>query len=285
MVLATDNLDGFRIEIFFSLPVWFRVLAILFLCAQSLSYALLMKITQDFEREKITHKENLLNLATQVAHDIRSPLAALKILNKSLVSLPHHHRAILGGAITRTQGIATHSLTHNPPHTDLRSSSQAVSSQDLGSFKIATVVTSLVKEKLLQFRDRSGLKLFLNISAGAEMLNAKGNELEFSRVLSNLINNSAESISNDGEISISLYALGNKKIIVEIKDTGQGIPAHILPRLGQKGASFGKNSSSIAGTGLGLFHARTTLESWDGLLEIDSTEGLGTLVKLTLNGE
>ena len=57
---------------------------------------------------------------------------------------------------------------------------------------------------------------------------------------------------------------------------GKGIPPEILPKLGQRGQSFNKER----GSGLGLYHARTSIERWGGNLELKSTVGVGTTVKL-----
>ena len=70
----------------------------------------------------------------------------------------------------------------------------------------------------------------------------------------------------------------NGKIFLVIKDNGKGIPPEILIKLGQRGETHGK----AGGSGLGLFHARTTAESWGGSLVITSELGKGTTVKIKL---
>lgn len=87
------------------------------------------------------------------------------------------------------------------------------------------------------------------------------------------------------------YALAKvRKIDVEnsqmveiyIKDSGKGIPRHLIDKLGQAGLSFGKDNSSQSGNGLGIYHAKKTVELFGGSLKIDSTEGIGTTVYLLL---
>lgn len=73
------------------------------------------------------------------------------------------------------------------------------------------------------------------------------NAVEFKRVIINLINIAAEAIENVGEVIISVTHAG-KSVTIEIKDNGKGIPKAVLPKLGERGFSFGKQ----AGTGLGL---------------------------------
>jgi signal transduction histidine kinase len=63
---------------------------------------------------------------------------------------------------------------------------------------------------------------------------------------------------------------------VSIQDQGRGIPSEILPRLGELGFTFKKPG----GSGLGLHHAKTTLERFGGSLQIKSSLGVGTLIAL-----
>ena len=51
-----------------------------------------------------------------------------------------------------------------------------------------------------------------------------------------------------------------------------------MAKLGQKGGTHGKTG----GTGLGLYHARTTIEGWSGIFKIESEPGKGTAVLIAL---
>ena len=67
-------------------------------------------------------------------------------------------------------------------------------------------------------------------------------------------------------------------ILIQTRDNGKGIPPDILTKLGNRGETHGK----AGGSGLGLYHARTTVESWGGRLRIESEVGKGTTVLVTL---
>lgn len=105
------------------------------------------------------------------------------------------------------------------------------------------------------------------------------NSRELKRVVSNLINNSAEAIFGSGTIVVSLEKLeGCNQVQISIQDSGEGIPEEILPLLFKKGKTFGKKD----GSGLGLYHAKQTVESWGGELFLDSKRNQGTIVKICL---
>ena len=95
--------------------------------------------------------------------------------------------------------------------------------------------------------------------------------------MSNLVNNAVEALGDTGTVTVRLVAEG-KRITLKVQDTGKGIPPELLTKLGKRGETHGK----AGGSGLGLYHARTTIESWGGSLELQSEVGRGTTVALNL---
>jgi signal transduction histidine kinase len=140
--------------------------------------------------------------------------------------------------------------------------------------------------------DKAVLDLSSLLKGGAEMLRLnlrkRGNVLEtdvapgilifgsadlLAQVASNLICNSNDHTDN-GTISLRAARQG-RNIVVTVKDTGQGIPPELLPRVFDRGISE-------KGTGFGLFLCRTIVESHGGRIWLESEPGLGTVATLTL---
>jgi len=225
--------------------------------------------------QKASHLESELavskatsDLAAQVAHDIRSPLAALGAAAKGIKQLPAEQRALIEGSVNRMQGIANDLLTR------YRAPGAAVTAKP-ETCALASLIEQVLAEKRLQHRDKAGVKIEFN--HGADGLKAAVDPKELQRIISNLVNNSVESFSGAGTVSVILAA-SDGKILIEIRDDGKGIPPEILARLGQKGETHGK----AGGTGLGLYHARTSVVSWGGSLKLESEPGKGTAVIITL---
>ncbi|OFZ19590.1 MAG: hypothetical protein A2Z20_06455 [Bdellovibrionales bacterium RBG_16_40_8] len=221
-------------------------------------------------------------LAAQVAHDIRSPLSALDIVMRTETSMPEEKRILARSAITRITDIANNLLEKNKPKSadDAESSPRSVTAIRSNEL-LASVIDSLMSEKRLQFRTKLNVEIEYQPEVGSYGLFADISSIEFKRVLSNLINNSIEALpNNSGQVQLQLNREG-ENIVILIIDNGKGIPEHILPKLGAEGASFGKGGTE-SGSGLGLFHARQTIESFGGKLEIESTEGKGTTIKIIL---
>jgi len=207
------------------------------------------------------------DMAAQVAHDIRSPLAALSAAAKGL-TLPDDQRTLIDGSIGRMQGIANDLLArYRVPGAAATAKSETCA--------LAPLIEQVLAEKRLQHRDKADVKIDFN--QGAAGLKAAVDPKELQRIISNLVNNSVEAFSGAGNVSVSL-ASTDGEVLIEIRDNGKGISPEILAKLGQKGETHGK----AGGTGLGLYHARTSAESWGGSLRLESEPGKGTAVIITL---
>ena len=79
-------------------------------------------------------------------------------------------------------------------------------------------------------------------------------------------------------IKLSLRAV-EEQIVLEIIDTGDGIPAHSREKLFKP---FVKNDDSIPGAGLGLHISRQLVERMSGSLDLDSEVGRGSTFRVLL---
>ena len=208
------------------------------------------------------------NLAAQVAHDIRSPLAALGATAKSL-EMPEDQRKLVEGAVSRMQGIADDLLQR------YRAPSVGPAKATVSVCALGGLIEQILAEKRLQHKDKTGVEIEFNNSA--EDVKALTDPKELQRLLSNLVNNAVEAFIGPGMVSVGLAAFDDK-VLIEVKDNGKGIPPEILAKLGKKGETHGK----AGGNGLGLYHARTTIEGWGGNFKIESEQGKGTSVSIAL---
>jgi two-component system sensor histidine kinase BaeS len=95
--------------------------------------------------------------------------------------------------------------------------------------------------------------------------------------IANVISNSLRHTPPGGSVRVGVNA-GADQVIITITDTGQGIPAELLPRVFDR---FVKAPSST-GSGLGLSIVRDIVTAHGGKAEIESTPGSGTTVRLTV---
>ncbi|MBN8207277.1 PAS domain S-box protein [Bacillus sp. NTK071] len=96
------------------------------------------------------------------------------------------------------------------------------------------------------------------------------------QVLSNIIENGIESMSNGGALRVKLSEKGSF-VMIEVEDKGNGIPLHLIDRLGEPYYQI-----SEKGTGLGLMVSYKVVKEHGGHIDVSSKEGLGTIFRITL---
>lgn len=227
------------------------------------------------EIEKTAELRATSELAAQVSHDIRSPLAALNMLLNQLDSLPETQRVLTRSSVNRINDIANSLLNkgkkiHSGPSV----------TEEVEEVLLASLVDSIVSEKRLQLREQGNITLEASLQNGYGLF-VKVNPGQLKRTISNAINNSSEAMGQvKGQIDVLVEQIGTQ-VNLTIKDNGKGIPKHVLEKLGQKGVTFGKEGTN-SGSGLGVYHAMQTIEGFGGTYRIESTEGHGASVIITL---
>jgi len=136
-------------------------------------------------------------------------------------------------------------------------------------------------EAALPAAAEQGIELVLD-ARGALPLEADAGRL--GQVLDNLVSNALKFTPAGGSVMLSARN-GDGRLHVEVTDTGIGIPQE---ELGQLFSRFYRASTAtrraIPGTGLGLVIARAIVEGHGGTIALESREGQGTRVTVTLPG-
>lgn len=202
-------------------------------------------------------------IARRIAHDIRSPLAALQMAVSSMKA-DIDNFSIIKSSTQRIEDIAN-SLTR-------KRDGDIVGRRE--KILLKPFIDSLVATKRFEFRGQeTAIEVVYARQAGAQYIDV--NELELSRSMSNIINNSAESYGKGGPIKITVDLSGSR-LMITVKDQGCGIDSNDIARVFER--DFSKNKK---GSGLGLFYAKQFIEANGGTIEIESELGAGTSVVLT----
>jgi two-component system, OmpR family, sensor histidine kinase VicK len=123
-------------------------------------------------------------------------------------------------------------------------------------------------------KDNKALKIIYE--PPAEPIMVKADKSKLFEVLSNLIRNAIK-FTEQGAITVTLEKDGNQ-VIVNIKDSGTGIDAEIMPRLFEKFAT-----KSDKGTGLGLFISKSIIDAHGGRIwAINNPGGRGATFSFSL---
>lgn len=206
----------------------------------------------------------------KAAHDIRSPLATLKLITSVLEGLSEENKKILDMVTDRIDRIAEDFLSLAKKNKQLL--------QTVTATKLIEIINQLIAEKSLEYTSTSGIEISLSHDHSVPKNRVvRIDSLELQRVLSNLINNSVQSFEKQGDIQVMVKYEDNGVNII-VKDNGKGIHPKIISHLLKKGATHGKTG----GSGLGLYHAKNTVENWGGTLTLASEFGVGTSVIISL---
>lgn len=220
-------------------------------------------------------------LAQQVSHDIRSPLAALESVSTNVSQLPEEQRLIIRSAVGRIGDIANQLLSsyRREAQAEARKegSQEPVAAVPADGYLLSSLIDPIITEKRLQFRPHLGIEIGARLDSAAYGHFACVEPTEFKRVLSNLIDNGVEALPGKGAVTVSLSGQGGA-VELKVDDNGKGISPELRERLGQRGQTHGKPG----GSGLGLYHAKTCVEAWGGALEIVSEVGKGTSILVRL---
>ncbi len=240
------------------------------------------KLEGELERKsEFERKSALGNLAAQVAHDIRSPLSALNMVATQLKEIPEDKRLIIRNSAQRINDIANGLIqqTKRAAQGAMVGSQTSAALSERSTVMLVALLDSIVSEKRVQFRERMGVEIEADLNQGYGLF-AAINSTEFSRTISNLINNSVEACEDRGRVTVSIRG-DTKNVLVTVTDNGKGIPKEILEKLGARGVTHGKEGSQ-SGAGIGVSHARETVEAFGGQFSIESKVGEGTVILMDL---
>lgn len=147
--------------------------------------------------------------------------------------------------------------------------------QDLGP-----LASTIVKE----FKKRSQEKqISLELEVARESLTTEFDEEWLKVVFENLLDNALKYTPEKGKITVRVKKTPEGDILVEVEDTGIGIPKEeqenvLLPFRRSKDVL----QVDFEGVGVGLYIVKTVIEKHNGQLELESEEGQGTTIKFTL---
>jgi signal transduction histidine kinase len=225
----------------------------------------LLKEHEVAQRLKVTAQ-----VSAQVAHDIRSPLAALEVATRDLTSLPSDTRLLMTQATARIKDMADQFLSRNRELVQNFEENHFPQKNKLAPSSLVLMLQEIIQEKKLELSRHKTINIKLSYNEQDAKLIVMVQKLEFQRLISNLLNNAVNASKLSGEIEIKLD-VKTPFVEVAINDDGIGISPEKL-----------KNILQNRTQGLGLTHARHYIEEFNGTLNIKSIAGQGTCVAINL---
>jgi two-component system phosphate regulon sensor histidine kinase PhoR len=109
-----------------------------------------------------------------------------------------------------------------------------------------------------------------------------GNAQRLDQVFTNLIENAIKYTPAEGEVRVLALPQG-EQIVIEVRDSGIGIPREHLHRIFERFYRVDRSRSrEMGGTGLGLSIVKHVVRAHGGQVEADSVEGQGSTFRVEL---
>ena len=213
-------------------------------------------------------------MAATIAHELGTPLNSVlgytQLLAQEPLSVDARRRlTIIETQVKRMEEIIQHYLSHTrgSPRSHLIN------------------IHELVEETLVMLNpifQQHGLKVITDLAKSLPTL--RGDDDSLQRVLVNLLDNAVNATKAGGLLKIAAREsraseFKSPGIIMEITDTGAGIPAELLPKIFEL---FVTTKPSGKGTGLGLVVCQEIIKAHRGTIDIESQVGQGTCVRIFL---
>jgi len=209
------------------------------------------------------------NLTHMIAHDMRSPLQAIRLLLDLIGNVQGFDTELL--ACKTSVNILVDMVTQMLDVSKMEAGALELKPEPFDIAALATAVISVLKPL-------AGTSTVRLESDGA--ISASGDRELIRRVLGNLLANAFKFTSAKGQVIVKIYRT-NDKVHVDVSDTGVGIPPEFHQKIFEK---FGQvdGEKKRFGTGLGLTFAKMAIEAHGGQIGVISELGKGSTFWFTV---
>jgi PAS domain S-box-containing protein len=202
------------------------------------------------------------SLASEITHDLRSPLQSIR--NAAYMMKNDPEKFEVGLEIIEKSVVRSLEMLET-----LRSNTRKAE-----PILRRTDLNTIIRESVEELPKPANVKVYVELDTELE---AWIDGPKIRRVFDNLLLNAVEALPEGGTIAITKHRDENK-FIIQISDTGVGIPEEVLPNLFER--KF--YTTKPHGLGLGLSFCKRTIKSHGGSIMVDSILGKGTVFTIEL---
>jgi two-component system phosphate regulon sensor histidine kinase PhoR len=216
-------------------------------------------------------------LIGNISHEFRTPLAAIKVMVETLRDGAVDEKEAARDFLTRVDSEVDRLTQLVAELTEL----SRIETGKAELKKEPVDINRLVEEVIGQLNpqaERQRLSISKEFAADLPVVPADKDRVR--QVIANLVHNAIKFTPAEGRITITTKTLEGS-VVVDIADTGIGIPEEDLPHVFERFYK-GDRARSGAGTGMGLAIAKHVVEAHGGNIWVESEEGKGSTFGFSL---
>lgn len=220
---------------------------------------------------RFSHEQKLSalgQLAAGVAHEIRNPLASVRLALQSLIKQSEAGGVKIDSLIDYLKLVDS----QVDKCIDVTTRLLKLSVNQGGQLQVVPLRTAIEETvSLLSFEaEKSNIEILLNLPA--KEVSVMVTDADLRLVILNLIQNAFHAMPDGGKLFVSASA-DDKWVDIEIADTGIGIKPEMLGRVFQP--FFSSRADGVSGSGIGLTICRGIVERSGGAIDAISRPGEG----------
>lgn len=234
----------------------------------------LLRITDitQLKRYERSKKEFIAN----VSHELKTPITIIRSILETLIEeeQDEEKKSMLERALRRSEDMK--SLVEDLLIiTKLESGEEKLRKESVSLWDVVELVFDDIKEMAQDKKVRLINRVDRNFKVYAD-------QEKLTLLLLNLVDNAVKYNKMNGEVVVSAYTQ-NVYAVIEVSDTGIGIPKEHLPFVFERFYRVDKSrSKEVVGTGLGLSIVKHIALSHGGKVQVESKEGEGSRFKVYL---
>ncbi|MDK9721558.1 MAG: ATP-binding protein [Rhodospirillales bacterium] len=220
---------------------------------------------------RFSHEQKLSaigQLAAGVAHEIRNPLASVRLALQSLIKQGEEGRVNIDSLMDYLKLVDS----QIDKCIDVTTRLLKLSVNQSGQMQIVPVRTAIEETvSLLSFEaEKSKIDIVLNLPA--KELSVMATDGDFRMVMLNLMQNAFHAMPKGGKLTVAASA-DERWVDIEVADTGIGIKPEMVGRIFQP--FFTSRADGVQGSGIGLTICKGIVEGSGGAIDVVSRSGEG----------
>lgn len=226
----------------------------------------------------LSHQQKLSTvglLASSVAHEMRNPLGSVRLILENILDRMDgdplkqkdlkHYLSLVNEQISICINVTSRLLK--------LSKKPEKESHPVDFNEVVSETASLLEYEA----KKTGVEISIQEADKPAVVLASDAEMRM--VVVNLMQNAFHALPNGGKIGIKVH-MCDGKVRVDISDTGIGIEPENISRIFEPFFSKNSEKNQNEGTGLGLSIVKTIVESYNGVISVESELGKGAVFHL-----